>query len=241
MYSAATLRGMPGELSEAAAPFVPKLHSLVLGPGLGRDPCVQAGLPSVVRCVRQRDVSIVMDADALAMVASTGKFSSTKETTMLTSRSPAAEEEEGVRTGSDAAAADGSSSNASTALGIQGYSKAVLTPNVNEFRLLHRGFCNADPDLNGETKEGGVSPTRAKAVERLAKELGNVIVVLKGRADILSDGTRTISCAVPGGLKRCGGIGDVLSGAMGTMMAWVFIQGFEGEEVRICRGLVGHG
>lgn len=237
VYSAATLRGMPEELSEAIAPLVPKFHSLVLGPGLGRDPRVQAGLPAVVRRVRQGDIPIVIDADALAMVASTCKFSSMKSTIWSTSRSPVAEE--GGEGGSNSVVADGSISDneASTALGIQGYSLAVLTPNVNEFRLLYRGFCNADPSLKGEKKKDGISSTPDEAVERLAKTLGYVTVALKGREDILSNGKRTISCAVPGGLKRCGGIGDVLSGAMGTMLGWVSIQGFKGEEVRYVCGL----
>jgi NAD(P)H-hydrate repair Nnr-like enzyme with NAD(P)H-hydrate dehydratase domain len=47
-----------------------------------------------------------------------------------------------------------------------------------------------------------------------------VTVVLKGERDTVSDGRNVLVCNVPGGLRRCGGLGDVLSGVIGTMVAW---------------------
>lgn len=55
---------------------------------------------------------------------------------------------------------------------------------------------------------------------RISKELGDLVVLQKGARDIISNGTRTEIVDVEGGLKRCGGQGDILSGAVGTFLAW---------------------
>ena len=60
-------------------------------------------------------------------------------------------------------------------------------------------------------------------------KLGGVTVLQKGATDIISVRTpsnaqkpqdETIEVDVPGGLKRCGGQGDVLSGTVGCALAW---------------------
>ncbi|KAK6338210.1 hypothetical protein TWF730_002284 [Orbilia blumenaviensis] len=91
---------------------------------------------------------------------------------------------------------------------IRDYKNAILTPNVVEFSRL----CKA---LN---VDAATSPTTACA--RLAKELGGVTIIQKGKADIISNGTDTLTCDVPGGLKRSGGQGDTLTGCLGTFLAW---------------------
>lgn len=74
----------------------------------------------------------------------------------------------------------------------------------------------------------------------VSRALGGVTILQKGAEDIIctntgeankeaahlnqiSEGESTeerVVVDVPGGLKRCGGQGDILSGAVGTMMAW---------------------
>lgn len=63
----------------------------------------------------------------------------------------------------------------------------------------------------------------------MSKALGGVLVLQKGATDIISLNTsasdvkteeETVTVDVPGGLKRCGGQGDILSGAVGTALAW---------------------
>ena len=100
---------------------------------------------------------------------------------------------------------------------VRGYRRAVLTPNVVEFARL----CEQ------------VGVTRAEEVSR---RLGGVVVLQKGATDVIACDTRgeeadgiqegeedvveVVEVDVPGGLKRCGGQGDVLSGCVGTMLAW---------------------
>ena len=114
---------------------------------------------------------------------------------------------------------------------IKGYRRAVLTPNVVEFKRL--------------SEQVGVDPAtpvneRAGLISNL---LGGVTVLEKGPKDLIAVDTtgdaadlkesqlegadeekektkETVEVDVEGGLKRCGGQGDVLSGSVGTFMAW---------------------
>ncbi|EMD39299.1 hypothetical protein CERSUDRAFT_93345 [Gelatoporia subvermispora B] len=113
---------------------------------------------------------------------------------------------------------------------IRGYRRAVLTPNVAEFKRLSE---QADIDPN--------TPPKERAMQ-LSRVLGGVTVLQKGGEDIIATHTggasakdreaskvstsqeenteEQISIDTPGGLKRCGGQGDILSGSVGTVLAW---------------------
>lgn len=49
-------------------PLLPRLHVLVIGPGLGRDPIMQATVAQLITAARARDMGLVLDADALMVV-----------------------------------------------------------------------------------------------------------------------------------------------------------------------------
>ncbi|KIY49989.1 Ribokinase-like protein [Fistulina hepatica ATCC 64428] len=102
---------------------------------------------------------------------------------------------------------------------LRGYPKAVVTPNVVEFGRLLKDV-GGDPD----------TPSNDKAA-LLSRLLGGVTVLEKGAHDIVAvdntkvkgvrDGQREqIEVDITGGMKRCGGQGDILSGAVGTFLAW---------------------
>ena len=114
---------------------------------------------------------------------------------------------------------------------IKGYRRAVLTPNVVEFRRLSEQI-GIDPNIPSDQRAALMS-----------KSLGGVTVLQKGAKDIISSDTtgdeadlrksriestdvelenfqETVEVDIEGGLKRCGGQGDVLSGCVGTFMAW---------------------
>lgn len=48
--------------------MLPRIHVLVIGPGLGRDPLMQDTVAKVVEAARGRDTPVVLDADALQVV-----------------------------------------------------------------------------------------------------------------------------------------------------------------------------
>ena len=88
-------------------------------------------------------------------------------------------------------------------------------------------------DIDPET------PPEEQAV-RISLALGGVTVLEKGSVDRICTNTgkatkeqaalnqidegesaeELVTVDIPGGLKRCGGQGDILSGAVGTFMAW---------------------
>jgi ATP-dependent NAD(P)H-hydrate dehydratase len=74
---------------------------------------------------------------------------------------------------------------------------------------------------------------------QLARALQNTTILQKGASDIVSNGLELPSALLPenqrsskkgkreilknevkGGLKRCGGQGDILSGSVGVLLAW---------------------
>jgi len=87
---------------------------------------------------------------------------------------------------------------------VSNYPLAVLTPNVAEYS---RFFQNTNLD------------SKQASLEELCKYL-KVNVVRKGPSDFISNGDITLECSSPGGLRRCGGQGDVLAGILGTFLAW---------------------
>ncbi len=109
---------------------------------------------------------------------------------------------------------------------LQGYSKAILTPNAVEYqRLLQAAGSNNSDDHNDRDDD---------TTARLQQSFDQAIVVVKGRHDqvirltqedhdVDNDETqcrRRLICTEEGGLKRSGGIGDVLSGTLGTLVSW---------------------
>lgn len=228
------LAGQP--IADAVASRLPKLHSLLLGPGMGRHPTVTAAAAGMVSRAREVGLPVVLDADAIAMVVADPAAVRGFRLAVLT---PNANEfrqlcERMEGDGDGDCDCDGDRREKGPSLGGD-------TGRIGAKKQREEGLQSPPP--SGAAGEGrstaapasrprprGPPPEKALQVERLATYLGGATVVLKGKVDIISDGSRTVACEVPGGLKRCGGIGDVLSGAMATALAWVNLQNFEGEE-----------
>ncbi|KAI1101072.1 Ribokinase-like protein [Jackrogersella minutella] len=58
----------PVQISSKIIDLLPRLHVLVVGPGLGRDPLMQETCARVLAAARERKMPVVLDADALALV-----------------------------------------------------------------------------------------------------------------------------------------------------------------------------
>ncbi|KAJ7879926.1 Ribokinase-like protein [Mycena olivaceomarginata] len=178
----------PAQVSAELGALLPRLHVLVIGPGLGREPYMQAFAKLALGLARAQGLFVVLDADALWMV------------------------------GRDVGL-------------IRGYRRAVVTPNVAEFARLSEQL-GVDTEAPAGQRAGLVS-----------RALGGVTVLQKGATDVISVDTtgdaasleasqlggadpqreaveETVEVDVEGGLKRCGGQGDILSGTVGAMLAW---------------------
>ena len=91
---------------------------------------------------------------------------------------------------------------------VHGYTDCILTPNVVEFGRL----------LKSKGMDAGGDPT--KMCEALAKALGGVTIIQKGKEDYISNGKHTLVSDGEGGLKRSGGQGDTLTGSLATLLAY---------------------
>jgi ATP-dependent NAD(P)H-hydrate dehydratase len=104
---------------------------------------------------------------------------------------------------------------------IQGYRRALLTPNIVEFRRL----CDS-VGVPADVDEG-------QKAAMLSKALGGPTILQKGPKDIIAVDTtgemdlpleerirEIVEVDHKGGLKRCGGQGDILSGMAGALLAW---------------------
>jgi len=98
---------------------------------------------------------------------------------------------------------------------VKGYGLAVLTPNVVEFGRLTKAL-----GVDEMVREAQENAGEEAKVEALAKALGGVMVVQKGREDRLSDGKKTLTVDLQGGKKRSGGQGDTLTGSIATFLGW---------------------
>jgi len=99
---------------------------------------------------------------------------------------------------------------------LTGYDRVVLTPNVMEHKRLEEAM--GDGDENS-----------------WLKRLINNTIIDKGATDLVftvNDETsyKSIMCAEEGGLKRSGGIGDVLAGTVGAFVAWNEVMKNEGDS-----------
>ncbi|EGG17562.1 hypothetical protein DFA_08558 [Cavenderia fasciculata] len=93
---------------------------------------------------------------------------------------------------------------------IKNNQKVILTPNVMEFKGLSD---TVKSKLNIESSS-------TLSAEKLSEYLGNVTIIQKGKEDIITNGKQTVVCSSDGMPRRCGGQGDLLAGAIGTMYAW---------------------
>ncbi|KAG6865088.1 hypothetical protein C0991_005190 [Blastosporella zonata] len=178
----------PEDIKPSLESLLTRLHVLIIGPGLGREPYMESFAKLALSLARKQGMFVVLDADALWMVG--------KDVSL-----------------------------------IRGYRRAVVTPNIVEFKRLSEQV-GIDPSAPAEKRAGLVS-----------RALGGVTVLEKGAKDIISIDTtgeaadlkesklegadeekekaqETVEIDVEGGLKRCGGQGDVLSGCVGTFLAW---------------------
>ncbi|KAG0654578.1 hypothetical protein C6P46_001599 [Rhodotorula mucilaginosa] len=153
------------QIEEVFNGVLPRLHTLVIGPGLGRSEHMQLSARIALRLARENQLYVVIDADGLFLVQNDPSV-------------------------------------------VKGYERAVLTPNVVEFGRLVES-CNLDPSLPD-----------TELASALSRALGGPTIVQKGRDDRITNGHETLVSSVTGSSRRCGGQGDVLSGAVGTFLAW---------------------
>lgn len=77
------------------------------------------------------------------------------------------------------------------------------------------------------------------AVKRLAESLDHLTILKKGKVDVISDGKIVIYNEIQGSLKRCGGVGDLMTGALSLFLYWCneAMIGFFDQNEKVCHQL----
>jgi len=157
--------------------WLPTLHCIILGPGLGRSQSMGGRISIILERVKALQLPLVLDADGLWHLMNNPSM-------------------------------------------VHGYTRAVITPNAEEFcklsaAVLHRHLV---PTLYPDPV----------VVSDLARALGHVTVLHKGAHDVFSDGHITEDCHSVGSPRRCGGQGGLLAGILATFLNWGHTSGAEG-------------
>ncbi|KAI8005455.1 ATP-dependent (S)-NAD(P)H-hydrate dehydratase [Camellia lanceoleosa] len=93
---------------------------------------------------------------------------------------------------------------------ISGYPLAILTPNVNEYKRLVQKVLECEVNDQAASEQ----------LLSLAKRIGGVTILRKGKSDLISDGETVRSVSIYGSPRRCGGQGDILSGSVAVFVSW---------------------
>jgi ATP-dependent NAD(P)H-hydrate dehydratase len=97
------------------------------------------------------------------------------------------------------------------------YDKCVMTPNLMEMKRITDALSSSSSTTPSSTSSSSSSSTNS-GVHKLQNNSN--IIIQKGVIDTINNNICTMQCEEEGGLKRCGGIGDVLSGSVTAFMAW---------------------
>lgn len=104
---------------------------------------------------------------------------------------------------------------------VKDYPGLIMTPNAMEFSRLAKAVLDKSVSPNALVK--------VPDVKHVAETLGkNVIILHKGAKDVIVDGhkgTETVSCALAGSGRRCGGQGDLLAGCLTVFWWWAISAG----------------
>ncbi|KAG0529596.1 hypothetical protein BDA96_05G111700 [Sorghum bicolor] len=93
---------------------------------------------------------------------------------------------------------------------VEGNPLAILTPNVYEYKRLVQKVLNCDVD----------EETASEQLITLCQKIGDVTIMQKGKADVISDGKTVTQVSTFGSPRRCGGQGDILSGSVAVFASW---------------------
>lgn len=93
---------------------------------------------------------------------------------------------------------------------VKDYPLVVLTPNVNEYKRLVQKVLNCEVDEQDAPEQ----------LLSLAKRIGGITILRKGKSDLICDGETVNSVSIYGSPRRCGGQGDILSGSVAVFLSW---------------------
>ena len=196
-----------------------RLHVLIVGPGLGRCPLVLRAAAKIIAEAKERKLPMVIDADGLYLLT-------LKENT-------------GLVAGYDRCVLT------PNAIEVKRLTQAMISSsevknldksgNAKTEDTTAKGAFGSDKSPPGSPTSGRLQTAWADSPEHEAssdmtafeRSTEGIVICKKGELDVIFSTTvevhvsrRSMLCKEEGGLKRSGGIGDILSGCIGTFVAW---------------------
>eukprot|EP00941_MAST-03F_sp_MAST-3F-sp1_P003457 g3457.t1 len=185
----------------------PRLSSLVIGPGLGRDELTLDATAGIIEAARSYGLPLLVDADGLYLLSQRPSLIRGYSKAILTPNVVELKR-----------------------LWIALFGEKTLFPGDGP-SLESKG---AVASVHGKMvhPEKDSSSKHLSAAFQIARELGNLTVLQKGPEDIISNGLVEVVCSAVGSPRRCGGQGDVLAGCAATFQAWSMMEKkhFESER-----------
>jgi len=197
-----------------------RLHVLIIGPGLGRCPLVLKAAAKIIAEAKERKLPMVIDADGLYLLT--------------------LKENAGLVAGYDRCVLT------PNAIEVRRLTQAMVSSsevknldnsgNAKTEDTTAKGAFGSDKSPPGSPTPGRLQTAWAESPEHKAssdmtafeRSTEGIVIVKKGPVDVIFSTTlealhvsrRSMLCKEEGGLKRSGGIGDILSGCIGTFVAW---------------------
>ncbi len=171
-----------------------KLNSLVIGPGLGRNPFVYDVITIIVKEAIKKEIPLIIDADGLHFLTVNNNLQLINGYLKCILTPNQVEFNRLVDS-----------------------SKCLLTSD-NEY--IYNNLMSLENESNDAVSSDEL---KAKKVLLLAKLLNGVTILCKGSKDVISNGDSSNSVYLvdmEGCPKRCGGQGDILAGCLGVASFW---------------------
>jgi ATP-dependent NAD(P)H-hydrate dehydratase len=179
--------------------LLPRVHAVVVGPGLGRDAAALDAAAHVVARARQLGLPLVVDGDGLFLVALRPDLVRGYAKALLTpNKVEFSRLWEAIMARAEPAA---------------NYEALRAALQQQQQQREHA----ASLDVHAAWVQALGLP-----VGELAAALGGVTVLQKGELDLVADGLHAAVAGADGSPRRCGGQGDVLAGASGLFLHWAF-------------------
>lgn len=179
--------------------MLPRLHSLVIGPGLGRNNRVKKILPNVIQAAIKQEIPIIIDADALFFIQQELSLIKGCKTCILT---PNIAE---FRRLVDAAI-------------------TISQDHSNNNNDNNNNYGDDGGNSNGICLDLLHSDEIEKQLYGLHLALQGTPILLKGKYDLLACDYEVVEIREPGSPRRCGGQGDLLAGSLGLTVKWALMN-----------------
>jgi len=243
-YLDCTSKGNTPELDGWIKGSLRRMHSIVLGPGLGRNDMTMHQVSTIIENAKRLKVPMVMDGDALWLLAQEQYRGILKDiehrNVILT---PNAMEFRRLWMNHIEVSDQG---------GDQYLPPFDTTDLLDKMMQKSQGTDNVQNEEQKDDKGAIYQSLKCgeillcsdfeavpeiKDTALLASRLGGVTILRKGAIDILSNGHEFVLISEPCSLRRCGGQGDILCGVIGLWLHWALMA--KQEKATLIAGFAG--